>query len=44
MSYPIDGVVFKYDDLSLRDSLGSTAHHLIMLLRISLKMNYMIRL
>lgn len=27
MSYPIDGVVFKYDDLSLRDTLGSTAHH-----------------
>ena len=27
MSYPIDGVVFKYDDLRLRDTLGSTAHH-----------------
>lgn len=26
-SYPIDGVVFKYDDLTLRDTLGSTAHH-----------------
>lgn len=25
--YPIDGVVFKYNDLSLRESLGSTSHH-----------------
>ena len=26
-NYPIDGVVFKFNDLSLRDSLGSTSHH-----------------
>lgn len=26
-SYPIDGVVFKFNDLSLRESLGSTSHH-----------------
>ncbi len=25
--FPIDGVVFKFNDLSLRDSLGSTSHH-----------------
>ena len=25
--YPIDGVVFKFDDLKLRDELGHTAHH-----------------
>lgn len=27
MSYPIDGVVFKFNDLDLRESLGYTAHH-----------------
>ena len=27
LSYPIDGVVFKYNDLSLREQLGATAHH-----------------
>lgn len=26
-SYPIDGVVFKFNDLNLRDTLGYTAHH-----------------
>ncbi len=27
LSYPIDGVVFKFLDLDLRESLGYTAHH-----------------
>lgn len=27
MSYPIDGVVFKFNDLDLRKSLGATSHH-----------------
>lgn len=27
LQYPIDGVVFKFNDLDLRESLGSTAHH-----------------
>lgn len=27
LGYPIDGVVFKFNDLDLRNSLGSTAHH-----------------
>jgi DNA ligase (NAD+) len=26
-SYPIDGVVFKFNDLNLRSSLGQTSHH-----------------
>ena len=25
--YPIDGIVVKYDDVSLKEKLGSTAHH-----------------
>ncbi len=25
--YPIDGIVVKYDDVDLKDELGSTAHH-----------------
>lgn len=27
LGYPIDGVVFKFNDLDLRESLGYTAHH-----------------
>lgn len=27
LGYPIDGVVFKYDDCELYDSLGATDHH-----------------
>lgn len=27
LGYPIDGVVFKFDDLKLRESLGATSHH-----------------
>lgn len=27
LGYPIDGVVFKFDDLDLRESLGFTSHH-----------------
>ena len=27
LSYPIDGIVFKFDDISLREKLGNTAHH-----------------
>ena len=27
LSYPIDGVVFKFNDLNLRSSLGQTSHH-----------------
>lgn len=26
--YPIDGLVFKYDDIAYKNSLGETAHHL----------------
>lgn len=26
-NYPIDGVVFKFDDLDLREKLGNTSHH-----------------
>lgn len=27
LNYPIDGLVFKYNNIKLYDSLGSTAHH-----------------
>ena len=27
LGYPIDGIVVKYDDVDLKDELGSTAHH-----------------
>ena len=27
LSYPIDGIVFKFDDLTLKESLGYTSHH-----------------
>ena len=27
LNYPIDGIVFKYDDCDYYDSLGKTAHH-----------------
>ena len=27
LGYPIDGIVFKYDDVDLKDKLGLTAHH-----------------
>lgn len=27
LGYPIDGIVMKYDDVDLKDELGSTAHH-----------------
>lgn len=27
LSYPTDGIVFKFDDISLKEKLGNTAHH-----------------